>query len=110
MAPLYLTMASTVMCPHGGQASFVSANAKVKAGGAPILLVSDTSLIAGCPFTVGLKYQPCVTIQWSAGTTKGGPQGTPALIQTSIGLCKSAEGIPQGVAIVANTQPKASGT
>ena len=109
MAPLYLTIASTVMCPHGGQASFVFANTKVTAGGAPILLVSDTSIIAGCPFTVGPKYQPCVTIQWSAGTTKGGPNGAPALIQTSIGLCKSAEGIPQGVAIITNTQPKASG-
>jgi hypothetical protein len=109
MAPLYLTIASTVMCPHGGQASFVSANTKVTAGGAAILLQSDTSIITGCPFTVGPKYQPCLTIQWSAGTTKGGPTGAPALIQTSIGLCKSAEGIPQGVAIIANTQPKASG-
>ena len=109
MAPLYLTMASTVMCPHGGQATFVPTNSKVMAGGAPILLVSDTSIIAGCPFTVGPKYQPCMTIQWSAGTTKGGPQGAPALIQTSIGLCKSAEGIPQGVAMIANTQAKASG-
>ncbi len=107
--PPYLTMASTVLCPHGGQASFVAANAKVKAGGAQILLVSDTTLVAGCAFTVGPKYQPCLTIQWSAPTTKGGPQGTPALTQASIGLCKSAEGIPQGVAIVASTQPKASG-
>jgi hypothetical protein len=110
MAGFYLTIASTIMCPHGGQAILVSANAKVAAAGAPVLLASDTCVVVGCPFTVGLKYQPCVTIEWSAGTAKGGPNGAPALTQASIGLCKSAEGIPQGVAIVANTQPSVSGT
>ena len=109
MAGLYLTIASTIMCPHGGQAILVSANVKVTAGGAPMLLASDTCAVVGCPFTVGLKYQPCVTIEWSAGTTKGGPNGAAALTQTSIGLCKSVEGIPQGVAIIANTQPSVSG-
>jgi hypothetical protein len=110
MAGLYLTIASTIMCPHGGQAVLVSANARVAAGGGAVLLVTDTGVVAGCPFTVGSKYQPCATIEWSAGTTKGSLGGTPAITQTSVGLCKSAEGVPQGVAIVANTQPKVSGT
>ena len=36
-APL-LTIASRVMCPHGGQATLVTTNAKVRAGGDVILL------------------------------------------------------------------------
>jgi hypothetical protein len=106
--PNYLTIASTIMCPHGGQAILLTSNAKVSAQSGSILLQTDVHTVVGCPFTVGLKYQPCVTITWSAGSTKTTINGTPPLLQTSIGLCKSAEQIPQGVAIIAYTQPKAS--
>lgn len=110
MPGFYLTIASSVTCMHGGQAIFVPANAGVMAAGAPILLQSDPCMVVGCPFTVGPKYQPCVTIEWQGGTTKGGPNGAAALTQLSIGICKSAEGIPQGVAIISNTQPSVAGT
>jgi hypothetical protein len=32
--------------------------------GQPVLVVNDTFIIAGCPFTVGTKYQGCVKITW----------------------------------------------
>ena len=108
--PNNLTIASTIMCPHGGQAILLTANARVSAVSAPILLQSDVHMVVGCPFTVGLKYQPCITIEWSAGSTKASINGVPTLTQSSIGLCKSAEQIPQGVAIIANTQPKVLAT
>jgi len=99
-----LTTASTVMCPHGGQAILMTSNAKVTAGGPQVLLESDVHVVAGCPFTVGTKYQPCVKIEWSAGAAKVSVGGIAPLVQSSIGQCKSAEGVVQGVAVIVNTQ------
>jgi hypothetical protein len=108
MAGKLLTMTSRVQCPHGGFALLITANTRVFAGGAPVLLESDIHPILGCPFTVGLKYSPCIRIEWTAGTTKMQIRGKPALMQSSIGKCINAEGAPQGIAIIANTQPKVS--
>jgi hypothetical protein len=35
--------------------------------------------------------------------------GQPVLLQTSIGICKSPENAPQGVALINGAQPKVSG-
>ena len=108
MASPYLTTTSTIQCPHGGMAQLFTINRGVLAGGAPILLESDVHPVVGCPFTVGPKYSPCVRIQWSLGSVQGTINGTPPLIQTSIGQCLNAEGAPQGIALIVNTQPKAN--
>jgi hypothetical protein len=100
-----LTVSSTIQCPHGGMAILSTGNAKVKAGGAFALLESDIATVAGCPFTIGPKYSPCVRIEWSAGAVKV-KAGAAVLVASSIGLCYSPESAPQGVAIVANTQTK----
>jgi len=107
MAGSYLTTASTIMCPHGGQATLFTSNTAVKANGAPVLLETDMHLVAGCPFTVGPKYSPCVRIQWSAGTLQTTINGIPGLVKTSVGQCYNVEGAPQGVAIIVYTQPQA---
>ena len=101
-----LTIASTIMCPHGGQAILFTTNAKAMADGAPVLLESDVHPVVGCPFTIGPKYSPCIKITWSGGATKASVDGVPALVQSSIGLCASPEGAPQGVAMIASTQMK----
>ncbi len=106
--PNNLTTASTIMCPHGGHAILTTANTRVSAVGTPLLLESDVHPVAGCPFTVGTKYQPCVRIEWSAGASKVTVNGIKALTQASIGKCFSAESVLQGVAIIANTQLKVS--
>ncbi len=107
--PQILTTTSTIMCPHGGQAILTTANTRVYAQNTQALLESDIHAVAGCPFTLpGPKYSPCVRIQWSAGTTCAGVNGTPVLVTTSIGQCLNAEGALQGVAIIGNTQTKAS--
>lgn len=103
-----LTVASTIMCPHGGQAILTTGNAKVMADGAPVLVETDVHPVVGCPFTVGPKYSPCVQIRWSAGAAQTAIDGVPALVQSSIGLCLSPESAPQGVAVIASTQMKAS--
>ncbi len=108
-API-LDMGCTIQCPHGAKVTVVTTNAKVKVGGNFAVLATDTMTIAGCPFTLpGLKPSPCITIQWSGPAQKVKVTGTPVLLQTSVGLCKSPEGAPQGPAIVAGVQTKARG-
>jgi uncharacterized Zn-binding protein involved in type VI secretion len=108
--PAFLTTASTVQCMHGGQAILTTSNTSLYADGMPVLLQSDTHSVAGCPFTLpGPKPSPCITIQWSAGTTMVTVNGTPALVQSSVGTCYSPENAPQGVAIIGNTQQKGEG-
>ena len=108
MAVNLLTTTSTIQCPHGGQAVLTTANSKVSADRATVLLESDVHTITGCPFTVASSPSPCVRIDWSGGATKAQVNGTAVLLQTSIGQCLNAAGATQGVAIVVNTQQKAS--
>ncbi len=110
MAVPMLTTASTLQCPHGGTVSLFTSNSIVKADGNPVLLETDQHTVSGCPFTVaGPKPQPCVLVRWSAEATQTKVNGVGVLLQTSVGLCYSAEQIPQGPAIIANTQQQAKG-
>ncbi|HEX9898505.1 MAG TPA: hypothetical protein VGC81_04735 [Candidatus Methylomirabilis sp.] len=102
-----LTMTSTIQCPHGGVAILITSNTRTFAGGAPVLLESDIHPILGCPFTVGLKYSPCIRIEWSAGASKATIRGKKVLVESSIGKCINPEGASQGVAVIVNTQIKA---
>lgn len=105
----FLTTASTIMCPHGGQAILTTANSKVNAVSAQVLLESDVHSVAGCPFTLpGPKPSPCIRIEWNSGAIKAQVNGTNTLVQSSIGICYSPEGAPQGAAIIVNTQMKVS--
>lgn len=111
-API-LTTASTVLCPHGGSVTLSTANAVATIDGAPALLLSDVHTVSGCPFQVpvgvGTKPQPCVTLRWTVGATQTRVNGTPVLLQSSVGICYSAEQIPQGPPVIAQVQPRAKG-
>jgi len=107
--PAILQMGSTIQCTHGGMVSVVPTNMRVKANGAYALLATDVFLVAGCPFMVGTKPQPCMTVEWQAAATRVKINGQQVLLETSIGLCKSAEQIVQGVATVSGAQPKVKG-
>ncbi|MEA3189697.1 MAG: hypothetical protein QOD77_279 [Thermoplasmata archaeon] len=113
MATPILQAGATVTCPHGATVSITPTNTSVLANGA-LLLVSDTSTVAGCPFQIpvgaGTKPSPCVTVQWTSEAQKTKVNGTGVLLQTSVGLCKSPEGAPQGSAIIATTQMRAGGS
>jgi hypothetical protein len=107
MGAAILQQGCTIQCPHGGQATVVAGNTKVKVDGAPALLPSDTFTIAGCPFTLPPGTpSPCVTIQWSAEATKAKINGTGPLLDTSVGLCKAATQAVQGPATVSGAQTK----
>jgi hypothetical protein len=107
-API-LQQGCTIQCPHGGTASVVNTNTRVKIGGNYALLSPDTYTVAGCPFVIGGKLQPCVTIQWQAAAGRVKVSGKPVLLQSSVGLCKSAEQVVQGVAIVTGVQARVKG-
>ena len=107
--PLIQTGA-TIMCPHGGQVTNVPTNSRVLASGMPLATVADAFLVAGCAFTLGAAPSPCLTVQWVAPATRVLIDGTPALVQTSVGLCQNPEQAPQGPPVVAVTQPRVSGT
>lgn len=108
MATDLLNRNSTIQCPHGGQALLTTANSKVSADHAAVLLESDIHTITGCPFTVGNSPSPCVRIDWSGGASMVKVNGTAVLLKTSIGQCLNGAGGLQGMAVVVNTQMKAS--
>jgi hypothetical protein len=103
-----LTIASRIQCPHGGQAILSTANSSVFADGALALLETDIHTVAGCSFTIGTKYSPCVRIEWTAGAASVTVNGTRVLVRSSLGKCLSPENAPQGLAMVVNTQTKDS--
>jgi uncharacterized Zn-binding protein involved in type VI secretion len=108
-ANLYHSGASAV-CPHGGQIAAVSSNTRVRVGGQPVALVSDTYSIAGCTFTLpGGKPQPCVQAVWLTPAVRVKVNGLPVLLSTSSGLCRSAEQIPQGAPTILTTQTRVMG-
>ncbi len=105
----YLTSASTLQCPHGGMISAVASNSKVSLGGSPIVLSSDTFTVGGCAFVIGPTPHPCLQVQWIVTVLKGAADGSRPLSTDSVGLCKAADGAPQGPVMIASTQAKVSG-
>jgi hypothetical protein len=108
MTPL-LTTTSTVICPHAGMATLITSNSKAIVQGAPVLLLTDLHMIAGCTFAPGGVPSPCLTIRWVTGATQTSVDNIPVLLQTSVGLCLNAFQAPQGTAIVVQTQTQAMG-
>lgn len=108
MIPI-LTAASTVTCPHGGQAVLLTRNTELLIDGAPALLQTDIHPIVGCPFTPA-AYVPCVSIRWVTAATQTKLRGVPVLLQTSVGLCLNAAQAPQGTAVVVQVQQTAKGS
>ncbi len=104
-----LQMGCTIQCPHGGTVSVVPSNQKVKLDSMAALLENDTFTIAGCPFMMGSSPHPCVTIQWVAPATRVKVNGTAVLLESSVGLCKAADQMIQGPAIVSGVQTRVKG-
>lgn len=106
--PALLTTASIMMCPHGGTVTAVPGQSQTTAG-APVLRMSDTCIIAGCAFVIGVVPSPCVTVQWVQGAAQVQAGGDFVLNEASVGLCLAATQAPQGAVLIANTQPLVEG-
>jgi hypothetical protein len=100
---------ATVTCPHGGRVTCLPSQSRTVAGGQAVWTVADLSVVTGCPFTVGTKPQPCVTVRWVTPSSRLRVNGSPVVTRDSVGLCLSAEQIPQGAPIVSVTQLRAAG-
>jgi len=104
-----LNTSSIMMCPHGGTVSAITSNSQVTAAGDPLLRASDTFLIAGCPFVVGIVPNPCVQVQWVQPDTESQVLGDYTLSEESIGLCVADDAAVQGTVLIMFTQPQVSG-
>jgi hypothetical protein len=72
--------------------------------------MGDSFLVAGCAFTVPPgKPQPCVKVQWMVPATRVRIGGQFAILQSSSGLCQSAEQIPGGPPSVVVSQLRVTG-
>lgn len=110
MGSYIMQMGCQIQCPHGGLATVIPSNTRVKVDTGFALLSSDIMTITGCPFTIGTTPSPCVTIQWVNDATQVKILGKPVLLDTSLGLCKNPAGVPQGNAIVNGVQRRVKGS
>lgn len=111
MAGPLFHVSAVAVCPHGGQITTISSNARVLASGMPVALLTDQFVVAGCTFTVSpVTPQPCVLVQWTTPTAQSLVTGQPAITAASAGLCIAANGVPNGPAIVVSTQLRAVAT
>jgi hypothetical protein len=101
---------NVTLCPHGIPAQTIPTNARVLVSGQPVTLLSDTNIIAGCPFVVGVVPMPCIRIQWLTPAVRVLIMGQPPLLQTSVGISFSAQGSPNGPPIVPVNQPRVIAT
>jgi hypothetical protein len=102
---------ATAICPHGGQISVISSNARVVVSGMPVATLGDQYLVAGCAFTVPpAKPQPCLRVQWLVPAARVLVNGQPPIIQVSTGLCLSPEQAPQGPPTIVASQTRVIAT
>jgi hypothetical protein len=98
------------MCPHGGQIQIISSDARVMVGGMPVATMADQFLIVGCAFTIPPgKPQPCVRVQWIVPAERVMAIAQPVILQASVGICFSADGIPAGPPTLTTVQPRVIG-
>ncbi len=100
-----LNVQSVVRCPHGGEAVLVTRNTTLRLPDALCLVEDDVFAVVGCPFVLpGPTPSPCVKVTWKGGSATVRVDGAAVLTTDSVGLCESAAGAPQGVAVVASHQ------
>lgn len=82
-----VTVANTVLCSHGGKASAMMPNMRVRAGGQPTVTQPPPYLIVGCPFvTPAVTPLPCISASWLTGALRVRSTGQPVLLTGSKGI------------------------
>lgn len=99
---------ATIQCPHGGQATIVSTDVRVKASGSAVALQNDQTTVAGCSFMIGNVPSPCLQVQWLVPALRVKVSGNPVLLKSSSGLCQGSA--PQGAPTIQTTQMRVKGT
>jgi hypothetical protein len=110
MPGLILHVGAVVQCFHQAPVQTTPVQQKVLVSGQPAMVAGNLLTVTGCPFTVGPKPQPCVTVRWNLQSTKVRVDGQPVLLQPAPGvgpgIGQSAEQIPQGPPTVSSIQTK----
>jgi len=107
-----LTTLTQVQCPHGGTFQVaMPQNQQSEAVEGRVLVETDVhTMMTPCGFMRGQQPSPCARIGWQAGAVQVTVGGTAALTRSSVGTCYSADGAPQGLALISSTQSQVSGT
>lgn len=100
---------ATITCPHGGWVGAPAPRSQARADGRRALTVADQTTVTGCPFTAGGQPRPCVTVRWVTPAGRVRLDGSPALLQSSTGVCLSADGVAQGPPHVSVVQQRVVG-
>ena len=106
----FLTVASSLQCPHGGTVTSSTRNTRVKAAGSFVVRSTDTFTIAGCNYKIGPAPHPCVRVRWDVHAEHHETLGDPSLTEDSVGYCLAADEAMQGTVVVSSTQTKAGAT
>lgn len=106
MSRYVLNSRASIMCPHGGTVTMSPTATRVTVDGDQPLRMGDVGTIAGCPFTIGPTPSPCVRTEWMMPASRVTIEGAQALLHTSVAMCVSAAGAPQGTAIISGFQTK----
>lgn len=95
MPGFLLHTGATVQCAHAGQSMPIAPNARVTVSGQPTATIAAPWSVVGCPFPPN-SGGPCVTAQWSTGTTRVTSNGQPLVIFGGVATCA-----PTGVPLLA---------
>ena len=81
-----LHVGATVQCAHAGQAKPTKPNPRVSVGGQNTATTDAPYSVSGCglPSNAG---GPCVTGQWTVGTTRVTSMGLALVIATGVSTC-----------------------
>ncbi len=103
MPGFLLTTGSTVNCAHGGTATPVGPNVRVRADGQPTLQQPIPWVVAGCTL---VTPAPDATAVWITGSVRVRSGGMPLLMLDSVASC-----LPSGnPAVVVQSQVRVRAT
>jgi hypothetical protein len=85
-------------------------NKRLLIDGSPVLTVTDTFAVSGCPFIDETgNPNPCITVQWPSGSRTVVVEGRPALSVSSTSISIAASGSLQGPVMITSSQTRVEG-
>lgn len=78
---------AVVTCAHGGMATPSAPMPRVLVSGMPVATLPAPYLVAGCAFVPPAGNGPCVSAQWTIGSTRVLVSGQPVVLATGLATC-----------------------
>jgi hypothetical protein len=96
-----LTVASILLCPHGGRVSVTPTSGATLGAPAPVLLISDTNIVLDCPDRPPDRPPPCVRVNWVSSGGRTLVRGVPVLTRAATGICVDIADQIKGPVVIA---------